>query len=56
MGHDIPILSENLRVPFNRRAWQAAKATREAGDAVTMVCATGKGGASQPAPTEIVDQ
>ena len=37
------ILVENLSVPFDRRVWQEAKALREAGASVTVICPRGSG-------------
>lgn len=37
------ILVENLPVPFDRRVWQEARALREAGHAVSIICPKGKG-------------
>ncbi|WP_375262444.1 glycosyltransferase family 4 protein [Palleronia sp.] len=39
----ILILVENLPVPFDRRVWQEARALRDAGAEVTVICPTGKG-------------
>ncbi len=36
------ILLENLPAPFDRRAWQQARALRDAGYVVSIVCPTGK--------------
>jgi glycosyltransferase involved in cell wall biosynthesis len=37
------ILVENLPCPFDRRVWQEARALRDAGYAVSIICPTGKG-------------
>ncbi|MDB5540181.1 MAG: hypothetical protein JWQ89_1908 [Devosia sp.] len=37
------ILVENLPVPFDRRVWQEARALREGGYAVSVICPKGKG-------------
>jgi glycosyltransferase involved in cell wall biosynthesis len=37
------ILVENLPCPFDRRVWQEAKALRDAGYGVSIICPTGKG-------------
>jgi glycosyltransferase involved in cell wall biosynthesis len=37
------IIVENLPVPFDRRVWQEAKALKEAGYGVAVVCPKGKG-------------
>jgi glycosyltransferase involved in cell wall biosynthesis len=39
----ILILVENLPSPFDRRVWQEAKALRDAGYGVSIICPTGKG-------------
>lgn len=42
-GRRILIIVENLPVPFDRRVWQEARALREAGASVSIICPTGKG-------------
>ena len=37
------IIVENLPVPFDRRVWQEARALRDAGAEVSIICPTGKG-------------
>lgn len=37
------IIVENLPVPFDRRVWQEARALREAGHRVSVICPKGKG-------------
>jgi glycosyltransferase involved in cell wall biosynthesis len=37
------IIVENLPVPFDRRVWQEARALRDAGAAVSIICPLGKG-------------
>lgn len=37
------ILVENLPVPFDRRVWQEARALREAGHTVSVICPKGRG-------------
>ena len=39
----ILIIVENLPSPFDRRVWQEARALRDAGAKVTIICPTGKG-------------
>lgn len=42
-GKKILIIVENLPVPFDRRVWQEARALRDAGAGVSIICPTGKG-------------
>jgi glycosyltransferase involved in cell wall biosynthesis len=42
-GRRILIIVENLPVPFDRRVWQEARALRDAGASVSIICPTGKG-------------
>ena len=42
-GTAILIIVENLPVPFDRRVWQEARALREAGFRVSIICPKGKG-------------
>ena len=42
-GVAICIVVENLPVPFDRRIWQEARALREAGYGVSIICPKGKG-------------
>src|SRR6187551_771581 len=37
------MIVENLPVPFDRRVWQEARALRDAGAEVSVICPTGKG-------------
>src|SRR5579859_1983400 len=37
------IIVENLPVPFDRRVWQEARALREAGFGVSVICPKGRG-------------
>src|SRR4051794_23692622 len=37
------IIVENLPVPFDRRVWQEARALRDAGAEVSIICPKGKG-------------
>jgi glycosyltransferase involved in cell wall biosynthesis len=37
------MIVENLPVPFDRRVWQEARALRDAGAEVSIICPTGKG-------------
>ncbi|MEO6607058.1 MAG: glycosyltransferase family 4 protein [Aestuariivirga sp.] len=37
------IIVENLPVPFDRRVWQEARALRDAGASVSIICPVGKG-------------
>ena len=37
------IIVENLPVPFDRRVWQEARALREAGYRVSVICPKGRG-------------
>lgn len=37
------IIVENLPVPFDRRVWQEARALRDAGAEVSVICPTGRG-------------
>ena len=46
------IVVENLPVPFDRRVWQEAKALKEAGYGVAVICPKGKG---QTSPYEDID-
>jgi hypothetical protein len=39
----ILIIVENLPVPFDRRVWQEARALRDAGAEVSIICPKGKG-------------
>lgn len=41
--HGVLIIVENLPVPFDRRVWQEARALKEAGYAVAVICPKGKG-------------
>jgi glycosyltransferase involved in cell wall biosynthesis len=42
-GRKVLIIVENLPVPFDRRVWQEARALRDAGAAVSIICPAGKG-------------
>lgn len=42
-GRKILVIIENLPAPFDRRAWQEAKALRDKGATVSIICPTGKG-------------
>jgi glycosyltransferase involved in cell wall biosynthesis len=42
-GRRILIIVENLPVPFDRRVWQEARALRDAGCVVSVICPIGKG-------------
>jgi glycosyltransferase involved in cell wall biosynthesis len=42
-GLKILMIVENLPVPFDRRVWQEARALRDAGALVSVICPTGKG-------------
>jgi hypothetical protein len=42
-GRRILIIVENLPVPFDRRVWQEARALRDAGCVVSVICPGGKG-------------
>jgi glycosyltransferase involved in cell wall biosynthesis len=42
-GSGVLIIVENLPVPFDRRVWQEAKALKEAGYGVAVICPKGKG-------------
>ena len=42
-GRKILIIVENLPVPFDRRVWQEARALRDAGALVSIICPAGKG-------------
>ena len=42
-GRKALIIVENLPVPFDRRVWQEARALRDAGAEVAVICPTGKG-------------
>jgi glycosyltransferase involved in cell wall biosynthesis len=42
-GRKVLIIVENLPVPFDRRVWQEARALRDAGALVSVICPTGKG-------------
>lgn len=42
-GRKILIIVENLPVPFDRRVWQEARALRDAGATVSIICPVGKG-------------
>lgn len=42
-GRKVLIIVENLPVPFDRRVWQEARALKEAGALVSVICPTGKG-------------
>jgi glycosyltransferase involved in cell wall biosynthesis len=42
-GRKILIIVENLPVPFDRRVWQEARALRDAGALVSVICPTGRG-------------
>jgi glycosyltransferase involved in cell wall biosynthesis len=41
-GRRVLIIVENLPVPFDRRVWQEARALRDAGAAVSVICPQGK--------------
>ncbi len=43
LGRKVLIVVENLPVPFDRRVWQEARALKEAGALVSVICPTGKG-------------
>ena len=42
-GRKVLIIVENLPVPFDRRVWQEARALRDAGVQVSVICPVGKG-------------
>ena len=42
-GKKILMIVENLSVPFDRRVWMEAKALKDKGAAITIVCPVGKG-------------
>jgi len=42
LGKKVLIIVENLPVPFDRRVWQEARALRDAGAEISIVCPTGK--------------
>jgi glycosyltransferase involved in cell wall biosynthesis len=42
-GRKVLIIVENLPVPFDRRVWQEARALRDAGAGVAIICPTGRG-------------
>ncbi len=42
-GRKVLIIVQNLPVPFDRRVWQEARALRQAGAEVTVICPMGKG-------------
>jgi glycosyltransferase involved in cell wall biosynthesis len=42
-SHAVCIIVENLPVPFDRRIWQEARALRDAGFRVSIICPKGKG-------------
>jgi glycosyltransferase involved in cell wall biosynthesis len=42
-GRKVLMIVENLPVPFDRRVWQEARALRDAGAEVSIICPTGKG-------------
>lgn len=50
--HGVLIIVENLPVPFDRRVWQEARALKEAGYGVAVICPKGKG---QTRPYEEID-
>ena len=41
-GKKILMIVENLPVPFDRRVWTEAKALKDKGAAITIICPTGK--------------
>ena len=42
-GRRVLMIVENLSVPFDRRVWQEARALRDAGALVSVICPVGKG-------------
>ena len=42
-GRKVLIIVENLPLPFDRRVWQEARALRDAGAQVSIICPVGKG-------------
>ena len=46
------IIVENLPLPFDRRVWMEARALRDAGHTVSIICPRGKGYTS---PYEMLD-
>jgi glycosyltransferase involved in cell wall biosynthesis len=41
-GRSVLMIAENLPVPFDRRVWQEARALRDAGATVSVICPAGK--------------